>query len=85
MDRNFYPLCDNCLYSGQARKSLWIETHASPILSATTPGQARKSLWIETEVIGINAAKYAGQARKSLWIETSMSTIVFAGASRSGS
>ena len=36
--------------SGQARKSLWIETTTPFENVAASIGQARKSLWIETPV-----------------------------------
>ena len=56
--------------SGQARKSLWIETEELEAARADKQGQARKSLWIETPVNGDIHANLSGQARKSLWIET---------------
>ncbi len=34
--------------TGQARKSLWIETFETMIQFIAQVGQARKSLWIET-------------------------------------
>ena len=56
--------------SGQARKSLWIETYSLETPLMAVVGQARKSLWIETTV-GIGVGYICpGQARKSLWIET---------------
>ena len=35
-------------FTGQARKSLWIETLQQTSPCGATVGQARKSLWIET-------------------------------------
>ena len=55
---------------GQARKSLWIETHFFEDACGNVQGQARKSLWIETLYVGSFANSSRGQARKSLWIET---------------
>ena len=39
---------EDILASGQARKSLWIETVKVSVLAVISVGQARKSLWIET-------------------------------------
>ena len=36
--------------TGQARKSLWIETNILRYVLWLARGQARKSLWIETDV-----------------------------------
>ena len=60
------------LISGQARKSLWIETLKLTCGDTLNRGQARKSLWIETTA-GIEVGYiWPGQARKSLWIETQL-------------
>ena len=70
MDRNanrqHRPVWD----SGQARKSLWIETSMQEPGVGWPAGQARKSLWIETVKVSGYCAVGIGQARKSLWIET---------------
>ena len=48
MDRNLSVLIITLYLTGQARKSLWIETLRSLRLRSVGLGQARKSLWIET-------------------------------------
>ena len=70
MDRNALVLFVSRFLSGQARKSLWIETGFSRCENLSAAGQARKSLWIET-LLSVNKMLHiSGQARKSLWIET---------------
>ena len=61
---------DRYLQSGQARKSLWIETTVAGYFVKPIFGQARKSLWIETLKLTCGDTLNRGQARKSLWIET---------------
>ena len=62
-------ICNN-VRTGQARKSLWIETKYSNKYGSWSDGQARKSLWIETAQALECWTELHGQARKSLWIET---------------
>ena len=46
-----YLLSTFFTFSGQARKSLWIETANHSSVCFRLLGQARKSLWIETEAL----------------------------------
>jgi len=70
VDRNLRVFRAGGWLTGQARKSLWIETICRSISRCWLLGQARKSLWIETLSDSCQAKSLIGQARKSLWIET---------------
>ena len=65
--RYYYPYAANL---GQARKSLWIETHSRSMRESERRGQARKSPVDQTGCPYLRRIMLCGQARKSLWIET---------------
>ena len=60
MDRNILEADQIDGTTGQARKSLWIETLIFLAFIVPLIGQARKSLWIETSVVDFVALPVRG-------------------------